>query len=206
MAAYRQVCRALQDYNITIERVDGWKFLSNQEPAVWDCIDPPSSQPDTTTSFLAEFQEARFTPLSFSVRYQLEVCISQGRLNEHNLTKAFVQQLSELDERRALKILVHVAEQKTRVYDPMSLFALTSFRGASSSMPKIPRYCVHMRKATVTPSMIYFNTPVVETSNRVIRQYLEHSDRFLRVQFMDERFQVSASGSQGLCPSYRDRS
>jgi len=38
--------------------------------------------------------------------------------------------------------------------------------------------------------MIYFGTPYVETSNRVLRQYAEHADRFLRVRFTDEKFQV----------------
>lgn len=190
MMAYQRVCRALQDYNINIEKVDTARIMSNGEPAVWDWIDPPTSKVDTAKSFLAAFQEATVTPLSFAVRYQLEVCISQGRLNEYNLSEAFVNSLAELDPKRALRILVHVAEQKNRIYDPMTLFKLTTMK-SSVSDSKIPHYCAHSRKATVTPSMIYFNTPVVETSNRVVRQYLEHSDRFLRVQFTDEKFQVS---------------
>lgn len=162
-------------------------------PAVWDWIDPPARKSNMPTSFLAEMRSTLIA-LSFPVRYQLEVCLSQGRLNEHNLSQGFVERLSQMDERKSLDILIHVAQQKQRVYDPMTLFdlELTTTTAPSSGM-KIPHYCALTRKATVTPTTIYFSTPVVETSNRVVRQYLEHSDRFLRVQFTDERHEVSCT-------------
>lgn len=38
--------------------------------------------------------------------------------------------------------------------------------------------------------MVYFQTPVPETSNRVIRQYSQYADRFLRVRFTEEKTEV----------------
>ncbi len=191
-STYRTLCQALQDYNIPVKRTEGFRTATNQEPAVWDWIDRQQSSNSQASSFLDEIQAEPVTLLSFPVRYQLEVCVSQGRLNEFNLSKDFVDKLAQLDEKRALDLLKHVALQKDRIYQPLDLFEKTDI-GSLATISKVPRYCVYTRKAVVTPTTIYFNTPVVETSNRVVRQYIEHADRFLRVQFTDEKFQVSGS-------------
>ena len=128
--------------------------------------------------------------LTFPVRYQLEVCISQGCLNEHNMSHEFITRLIETDEIRARDILEFVANQKIRIYDPMEIFDIKVANGLASR-PRIPHYCAYIRSATITPSTVYYNTPTVETSNRIIRRYSEHADRFLRVRFTDEKFEVS---------------
>jgi RNA-dependent RNA polymerase len=131
--------------------------------------------------------------LPFEVRYQLEVCISQGIMNVHNLSPEFVSRLANMakrDQAAARHILEYAAEQEKRIYDPMSIFNDVEAL-AYSSKSKIPHYCAHSRKATVTPTTLYFSSPTVETTNRVIRQFSEkHADRFLRVQFTDEIFEV----------------
>ena len=43
-------------------------------------------------------------------------------------------------------------------------------------------------RAIVTPTKIYIVGPDPEVSNRVLRHYSQHLDRFLRVTFMDENF------------------
>ncbi|KAL8679212.1 MAG: hypothetical protein Q9186_004509 [Xanthomendoza sp. 1 TL-2023] len=179
--------QALRDYNISIKEVEGFKLASQREPAVWKYIDQPITTPYKPTSTLAElFQNEAVPPLAFAVRYQLEVCISHGYLNEHNLGQDFVSQLQNTEPARAQDILEYVATQEKRIYEPMELFSLNIIKG-SASRPPIPQYCALSRSATVTPSTIYFNTPTVETSNRVIRYYSEHADRFLRVRFTDEK-------------------
>jgi RNA-dependent RNA polymerase len=50
----------------------------------------------------------------------------------------------------------------------------------------IPEYYALVRKVTVTPTRIYFSTPTVETTNRVVRRYKHVQDHFIRVQFTDE--------------------
>ena len=115
----------------------------------------------------------------------MEVCLSHGYLNEHNITKEFVNRLAGMDSKAAQALLEKVADAKIRYYNPMLIFNLRVPRSALHK--KIPSYCTYVRAATITPSMIYYDTPLVETSNRVIRQYIELEDRFLRVKFMDEK-------------------
>ncbi|KAI7659092.1 RdRP-domain-containing protein, partial [Hortaea werneckii] len=127
--------------------------------------------------------------LDFRIRYQLEVCLSMGVLNESNMTFDFIQRLAETDPddaERMAKVLEKIADDGKRVYDPMDIFRLQ--RLVSFSTKKPPRYCAKVPGAVVTPSTVYFSTPVMETSNRVIRKYAESGDRFLRVKFTDERY------------------
>ncbi|KAL8655096.1 MAG: hypothetical protein Q9226_003172 [Calogaya cf. arnoldii] len=184
---FRQIGQALRDYNITIQEIAGFEVASHREPAVWKYIDQPITAPPRSTSTLADlFKDESIPPLAFPVRYQLEVCISHGYLNEHNLGQDFIRQLRNMDPTKALDILEYVANQEKRVFEPMELFDLKIIKGAASR-PPIPQYCALIRSATVTPTTVYFNTPTVEISNRVIRYYTEHADRFLRVRFTDER-------------------
>ncbi|KAI4110623.1 MAG: hypothetical protein LQ339_001199 [Xanthoria mediterranea] len=184
---FRQIGQALRDYNITIKEISGFQVASHREPAVWKYIDQPITAPHKPTSTLADlFKDESIPPLAFPVRYQLEVCISHGYLNEHNLGQEFIRQLRNMDPTKAQDILEYVANQETRVFEPMELFDIKIIKG-SASRPPIPQYCAFIRSATVTPSTVYFNTPTVEISNRVIRYYAEHADRFLRVRFADEK-------------------
>ncbi|KAI2011885.1 hypothetical protein LOZ39_004388 [Ophidiomyces ophidiicola] len=45
---------------------------------------------------------------------------------------------------------------------------------------------VNVHRAQVTPSGIYLSGPNTETKNRVLRQYSDHINYFLRVEFVDE--------------------
>ncbi|KAK4130127.1 RdRP-domain-containing protein [Trichocladium antarcticum] len=130
--------------------------------------------------------------LPFDVRYQLEVCLSRGILCEYNIKREFLEELQEMSSRdtkdpnRARLILEYAADQGTTIYNPMDLLkdraALTYYPTALH----IPPYCALVRKVTITPTRIYFSTPTVETTNRVVRHYRQVQDHFLRVQFTDE--------------------
>ncbi|KAL8661349.1 MAG: hypothetical protein Q9202_005651 [Teloschistes flavicans] len=179
--------QALRDYNISITEMKDFKTVSHCEPAVWNYIDQPVTASHNPASTLEELlSEAIVPPLPFAVRYQLEVCISHGYLNEHNLSRAFVDNLMNMEPAKAQDILEYVANQEKRIWDPLELFDWKVIKG-SASRPPVPRYCAYMRTATITPSTIYFNTPAVEITNRVVRHYAEHADRFLRVRFTDEK-------------------
>lgn len=185
---------AFRDHNVDIETFSNFSLITKQEPVqtVWEHIDKPILKKSKQMNALDELMIEDFVqPLVFPVRYQLEVCISHGCLNEHNMTKDFVKKLIDMDATKAQSILEYVANQKKRIFNPMDIFQLNVTKGLDSR-PKIPHYCVYTRSATVTPSTVYYHTPTVETSNRVIRQYSEHADRFLRVRFTDERFEVNA--------------
>ncbi|KAJ5288851.1 hypothetical protein N7478_001881 [Penicillium angulare] len=175
----------LKDHNIVVQ--DGSSLTENQNcpPAVWDWIDF-SDSPHYRTSYhtLTKLYNNEIVYLPFAVRYQLEVCISHGLFSEFAITKGFLLKLMNLGEPEAQRLLEHVATKKNYYPSPMKVFALEWFKGVRQS--RIPKYCCFMRTARVTPTTIYYNTPTVDTSNRVTRRYIEFADRFLRVRFTDE--------------------
>lgn len=178
----------LQDYNIEINDHDDFEVVPRVPVIAWSTIDPldleePKMQKNPNHNMSEYF-------LPFEVRYQLEVCISQGIINGHNLSANFLARLSDVarkDNLKARHILEYAVEQEKRIYDPMTIFDDAEAL-AYSPNSKIPYYCTYLRKVTVTPTTLYFNSPTVEISNRVVRRYA--ADRFLRVQFTDEKFEV----------------
>ena len=94
-----------------------------------------------------------------------------------------------MDIKEAQDLLEYVANHGNRVYNPMLLMQAINREGLLSRT-KIPSYCAYVRSATITPTTVYFQTPVAETSNRVIRQYSQYADRFLRVRFTEEKTEV----------------
>ena len=177
---------ALKDFNIKINVRKDFKTLSTKGDPIWDYIGIQRIQ--HSDSFLDQLR-ASSPLLSYPVRYQLEVCISHNCLNGYNITAPFIDRLATLPVKGAISLLEHVAEKRVRYYDPMDIFTIQGVTGSTIHL-KLPDHCQLLRKANVTPSTIYFSTPTVEITNRVVRQYSEHIDRFLRVQFVDEKFQV----------------
>lgn len=192
---FSKIHEALKDFNIPIEPIDGFSTVPAAEPNFWSLVDykPPANQ--SALSLLDQSQDDFHLP--FEIRYQLEVCISQGVMLVHNLTAEVLNALVKLareNTAQAQSILEYCAEADSRVHDPMSIFTNKDALGRYIRT-KIPEYCAYARKATVTPSGIYFSTPSVETSNRVIRHFSRWGDRFLRVQFTDEKFEGRINSS-----------
>ena len=184
--------QALQDFNIEIITTPTLSKVLPKAADLWSLLDPGMSAPTGELQHLESNEPAMSLP--FEVRYQLEVCISREIINEHNINKLFVKKLAEIaakDCTTARHILEYVASQENRLYDPMSIFENPEALGFSSKT-EIPKYCAYSRKATVTPSTLYFSSPTVETTNRVLRHYAQENrdGRFLRVQFTDELFEV----------------
>jgi hypothetical protein len=50
----------------------------------------------------------------------------------------------------------------------------------------VPGYCHQVGRVLVTPTRVVLLPPETELSNRVLRHYKQHSDRFLRVSFVEE--------------------
>jgi RNA-dependent RNA polymerase len=177
----------LRDHNIPIISDHDFKFNDDREPAVWQWIDQPQNAPgdQPSTSHLHDLDRSTHVGMPSEVRYLLEVCISQGKLNEYNLSKDFIDRLLVMDEVRAIDLLDHVANRRDRIFEPMKIFNMVVTRGPSSRT-RIPSYCCMIKSARVTPTTIYYSPASVEVSNRVIRRYKEYSDRFLRVKFTDE--------------------
>ena len=178
--------QALRDYNVEILPFPGFRVALHNSPAVWQLLDRPRRM----TNGMDDLAQDDMPRLAFEVRYQLEVCISHGYLNEYNLSRAFVNRLMSMSVGQARDLLEYVANQGKPVFNPMALFQLAVGDG-TLLRSKIPHYCVYIRSATVTPTTVHFQTPIAETSNRIIRQFAEHADRFLRVRFTDEKLEVS---------------
>ncbi|KAI0540386.1 RNA dependent RNA polymerase-domain-containing protein [Xylaria digitata] len=194
--------QALQDFNIQVRDLSS-NFLHTvpvKTSNFWKMLEPGG-----TGGNLALLTATEEVYLPYEVRYQLEVCISQGYFDEVSLGADFLRNLTELSNarkrkrNRAVDLLTYVADSggpdmstgddiqlyPKRFYDPMALF---TDRKALSYYPElgVPSHCAWVRKVTITPSTMYLSTPNPEPSNRVLREYARYSDRFLRVQFTDE--------------------
>ncbi|TGJ78434.1 hypothetical protein E0Z10_g10334 [Xylaria hypoxylon] len=202
VSVWETMKKALQDFNISIRdiSVNNLRTVPAEKSDFWEILEPGKS--GGNLALLAATEEVH---LPYEVRYQLEVCISQGYFDEVNLSADFLRKLTDLSNARKRKrnrandLLTYVADSggpgmgtgddpklyPKRFYDPMALF---TDRKALSHYPElgVPSHCAWVRKVVITPSTIYLSTPNPEPSNRVLREYARYSDRFLRVQFTDE--------------------
>lgn len=181
--------KALRDYNIEIVPFPSFYITSRRDAPIWKLIDLPLKKRSNTETGLEEMLHANKPWIAFEVRYQLEVCLSQGFLNEHNLSENFIRTLMDMNIKQARDLLEYIANHGNRVYDPMLLVQAMNGEGALSRT-RIPSYCAYIRSAMVTPTTVHFQRPVAETSNRVIREYSQYADRFLRVRFTEEKSEV----------------
>lgn len=194
-AKYENMKQALQDFNIEIVSINPLKKERPVAPQLWSLLDSPSSE---NVSSNLNYMCSTAT-LPWEVRYQLEVCISHGFLSEYNINKEFVKRLAAIastESRKARSILEWLEKEPDNrfFYRPLELFNDSEAMSASYEKD-IPKHCAYARKAKITPSTIYFSSPTVETTNRVLRRYArENADgRFLRVQFTDENGEVCTS-------------
>lgn len=191
---FDKMIRALKDFNVPTFSLLDFELTLDQGIRVWDVIDPPENREPFKTSIM-ELTDA-YNPLPFVLRYQLEACISHGCLSEYNMSQEFIERLASLDGQSkgaGVKLLESIVDKGKRFFTPMDIF---DEKPISHKRVKIPKYCIETRKATVTPTMIYYSNPVIETSNRVIRHYEQYEDRFLRVQFTDEKLQGRVSATE----------
>ncbi|KAL4924881.1 RNA dependent RNA polymerase-domain-containing protein [Aspergillus undulatus] len=185
---FSRFCDILRDYNLVVEETERFTMRSNTEERptpIWKWIDLDSNTSATLSPSLQDLIDSSHIPLPFTVRYQLEVCISHGFLSEFNMTQEFALKLVELGEVQAKKLLEHITLQKKVYYNPMDIFDIKFSKGITAG--KIPSYCCQMRSARITPSTIYYNVPSMDISNRVTRHYINLVDSFLRVMFTDEK-------------------
>lgn len=196
---YRDLYDALAEYSVNIEKCERMSVERKTASEAWAWLDQVVESPNTAPSSLhadLRLLSLGSSQLTFAVRYQLEVCLSQGVINESNVDgPEFMKQLTTMDPEQAIKLLEKAVDRKDRHSEPTKLLRSHLLFGKSTKNKQIPRHCTKVRSATLTPTTIYINSPTLETSNRVIRKYREHEDRFLRVKFTDERYRGSLMGS-----------
>jgi RNA-dependent RNA polymerase len=122
--------------------------------------------------------------LAFPVRYQLEACLSNGYIKEHNITNDFLEILASMDQDQAIYALEKVVDKQHVYYNPMDIFKI---RARGKVEKQVPSYCTLQRSAIITPTMVHVASPIMETSNRITRKYAADSDRFIRIKFSDEK-------------------
>ncbi|KAK0656443.1 RNA dependent RNA polymerase-domain-containing protein [Cercophora newfieldiana] len=166
---------------------------ADRKPELWRLLDRANAcHAASSTDDLMSLDSSAPPPLPFDVRYQLEVCISHDVLSEYNIDQRFIDRLSELAQikvmefNRARLVLEYAADQGKRIFDPMTLLENENALRYIPTTARLPEHCALLRKATITPTKIYFNTPTVETTNRVIREYKPLQENFLRIQFTDD--------------------
>ncbi|KAF4124615.1 RNA-dependent RNA polymerase [Geosmithia morbida] len=194
-SAIARLCSALEELNIRFVRTPDIEILPRSDAIVWQRLNHYMSIEHRGAFALLEHSSTSIH-LEFPVRYQLEVCISKGIINEHEITEAFLAKLSEEKPIKARLRLEFAADQGKRLKDPMEAFTNPN---ALEYAPNVglPHYCTLVRKANVTPTTVRFSTPVAETSNRVLRKYDRLQDRFLRVQFLEESEKGKIGMSRG---------
>lgn len=189
----RQLVSALHDFNINTIIRDDFQAAHGTHAEMWKHLDHHASAKSHNASHaLSLWHEDSFVYLPFEVRYQLEVCISQGQLNEHKITKEFLDKLASMPSHRAKEYLEFAAERVLKdghptTIDPMSTFDSQRDSGDNyKSISRIPQYCGLVRRAVITPTTVRYSTPNIEVSNRVMRRFRHIQDRFLRIQFTEE--------------------
>ncbi|ROW10512.1 hypothetical protein VMCG_02136 [Cytospora schulzeri] len=180
LSLWERIASYLSDYNIKSEMVTNFRLTPPGPINVWMLLD---SSIDSLS--LESLHLSHSFHLPFEVRYQLEVCISQGLINEYNIGVGFLQKLTTFGTTQARMILEGVAEENLTFYDPMEIFEHSAILNYWPNA-RVPADATLVRRAVITPTRIYFQTPCVELTNRVLREYSGLNDHFLRVQFTDE--------------------
>lgn len=184
------VQNALKDFNVPIKHQIELKVktaMYNDKPVLWEVLDKEDPNQDSTASSSLLGIMTPQIILPFPIRYQLEVCVSHRFLSEYRIDEEFLTKLASLPQSKALQFLRAVDRRGREFLRPMEIFDDMEFRKPVRK-PKLPDNCIEIHHAAVTPTTVYFNTPSVEVSNRVIRQHKQHADRFLRVRFEDDDY------------------
>lgn len=197
---FNELCRALSDFGVPVRNSEPFTIITEQPTSLSAKLEDEFTglvshqqsvqKVSTTVSVLASDR----VHLQFSVRYQLEACLSNGFIKESNVTLEFLERLSSMTPHEAVYILEKVADLQHVYYDPMEVFTI---RCKNTKRRSIPKYCVMQRSVNITPTMMYVASPVMEISNRIIRQNLTDSDRFIRVKFSDEKGDGPLRNMQG---------
>lgn len=179
-----QIEKYLMDFNIHPKPLAEFSLVPQGATTYWSMVGDVAENHSSSEAMALLFRTSSVS-LSFDVRYQMEVCLSKGLLNDHSISQEFLTKLATFTNDRARILLEGIVAADKPIYDPMTAFENTRVLHYYS-FAKVPSYCTLMRRAIVTPTTIYFSTPTVEVSNRVMRKYSDLADHFMRVQFTDE--------------------
>ncbi|CAG8529294.1 17526_t:CDS:10 [Dentiscutata erythropus] len=180
-----------------------------QIPGIPTCIPQCIVSCEETPKNPESYLKGIFEILPFRICFKLESLISHGiitiyEIMEYKIGEKLINLILEEKETMAWHCLNQMAVQHWDPADdrynkrPVDIFgiALNNFRGNHDEWhPANPNIYLNdnnryawINHATITPVKIYFNGPEYESSNRILRQYPEHVDKFIRVTFKEENF------------------
>ncbi|KAL2237326.1 UNVERIFIED_CONTAM: RNA-dependent RNA polymerase 6 [Sesamum indicum] len=152
--------------------------------------EPDFGMPMSDPFFCLQYKEG----ISFKIMFLVNAVMHKGIINQHQMSEKFFDLLRSQPEELNIVALKHMCSYKRPVYDAIK--ALDFVQKWLLNNPKLlerPREMddvVEVRRLIITPSKAYCLPPEVELSNRVLRNYKNIADRFLRVTFMDEAMQT----------------
>lgn len=152
--------------------------------------EPDFGVPLSDPFFCFQYKEG----LTFKIMFLVNALVHKGIINQHQMSEIFFDLLRSQTEELNTVALKHMCSYKRPVYDAFK--ALEYVQKWLMNNPKLlerPREMddiVEVRRLVLTPSKAYCLPPEVELSNRVLRNYRNMADRFLRVTFMDEAMQT----------------
>ncbi|KAL6534083.1 RNA-dependent RNA polymerase [Orobanche hederae] len=148
--------------------------------------EPDFGVPMLDPFFCIQYKEG----ISFKILFLVNAVMHKGIINQHQMSELFFDLLRSQPEEVNNVALKHMCSYKRPVYDAVK--ALELVQKWLLKNPKLldrPREIddiVEVRRLVITPTKAYCLPPEVELSNRVLRNYKNIADRFLRVTFMDE--------------------
>ncbi|PIN21599.1 RNA-directed RNA polymerase QDE-1 [Handroanthus impetiginosus] len=152
--------------------------------------EPDFGMPMSDPFFCIQYKEG----ISFKIMFLVNAVMHKGIINQHQMSEKFFDLLRSQPEELTTVALKRMYSFKHPVDDAFK--ALKNLQQWLLNNPKIlerPREMddiVEVRRLIITPAKAYCLPPEVELSNRVLRNYRNIADRFLRVTFMDEAMQT----------------
>nr|BAV17947.1 RNA-dependent RNA polymerase [Chenopodium pallidicaule] len=139
----------------------------------------------------------RGVDLPFNILFKVNNLVQSGCLPGPNLDQSFYQMV---DPRRFDMALIEYALEnlyflKECCYNPVGWLRQqytkyhTSKRNPGKPTLSLDAGLVYVRRVQITPSRVYFCGPEVNVSNRVLRNYPDDIDNFLRIAFVDENLE-----------------
>lgn len=140
--------------------------------------------------------------LPFNILFKICVLVQSGCVSGPALDIIFYRLVDP--SRIPIACIEHALEKLCHVkeccYDPVK-WLQKEYRTfmESKHRPKPPEIfldagLVYVRRVQITPSRIYFCGPEINLSNRVLRNYIDDIDNFIRVSFVDEELDKMYSG------------
>ncbi|KNA07850.1 hypothetical protein SOVF_168010 isoform A, partial [Spinacia oleracea] len=139
----------------------------------------------------------RGVDLPFNILFKVNYLVQFGCLSGPNLDHSFYQMV---DPNRIEMACIECALEKLYYlkeccYNPVDWLRqqytkyLTSKRSPEKPTISLDAGLVYVRRVQVTPCRVYFCGPEVNISNRVLRNYPDDIDNFLRISFVDENLE-----------------